>query len=404
MQNFYFPPGGPPSAMAAQQPIYQLEGPRYVPNNRSQQAIRLALHERLTRKPAMARQTTTAPWQRMASSQRGVPAAALPFDQEDLLWGEWAGDSLLAIDKLAHECIRSASRMIFFKQTVRACELTKMGHELMRIVPALSLFATRDRCDLVFSPQLEMMFDAFVSVGLSELNFGNPQMWLVQGSLQFASMANGMGDMVRSRGGSASAGRAMQRHDEQHSVKWCKAKAYFAKIARRHPTCDIKRYELELPPSDVVDREALFRHTHEASGIFVRSAKQMYGDAIVGDARLIDRGDGDGHQAHVVLVFDGPSAQELMQMDQALVEIWREQTGNGYVRDVNAMPRFQYRATGHLYRCCETSADQLGKAAIYLARPSAIVEVRAVNGPAGLVIGETSHETKARGSPGRSRG
>jgi hypothetical protein len=130
----------------------------------------------------------------------------------------------------------------------------------------------------------------------------------------------------------------------------------------------------------------------------------MYGDAIVGDARLIDRGDGDGHQAHVVLVFDGPSAQELMQMDQALVEIWREQTGNGYVRDVNAMPRFQYRATGHLYRCCETSADQLGKAAIYLARPSAIVEVRAVNGPAGLVIGETSHETKARGSPGRSRG
>jgi len=141
---------------------------------------------------------------------------------------------------------------------------------------------------------------------------------------------------------------------------------------------------------------------HEASGIFVRSAKQMYGDALVGDARLIDRGNGSEYQSHVLLAFDGPGAQELAQIDQSLTQIWREQTRGGYLVDVNSMPRFEYRATGHLHRGYETSVGQLGKAAIYLVRPSEIVEVRAVNGPAGLVIGETSQETKARGSRGRN--
>lgn len=82
----------------------------------------------------------------------------------------------------------------------------------------------------------------------------------------------------------------------------------------------------------------MFRQMHEAGGVFMRSAKQMYGEAIGGDARLIDRGDGGGHQAHVVLVFDSPSVQELGQIDQTLVEIWREQTRDGYLVDVKAMP------------------------------------------------------------------
>jgi len=230
MQNFYSPSVRPTFAMVAQQPGYQAivpEGPRYVPRNRSQQAIRLALHERLTKKPAMARQMTTTLWQRMTPLQRQVPVSALPFDLEDLRWGEQAGDSLLAIDKLAHECIRSPSRMIFFKQTARGWEPTKLGRELIKILPALSVFAKGDRCDLAYAQGIEMMFDAFVSAGLSELNFDNPETWLFQGGSQFASMVNlfnGMGDRVRLRGGSASAGRAMQRHDERHAAIWREAK------------------------------------------------------------------------------------------------------------------------------------------------------------------------------------
>lgn len=409
MQNFYLPSVAPPHAMGASHAAYQgfvPQGPHHIARNRSQQAVRLALHERLTKRPKTFGQVTTAMWQRMALPPGQMASPAQPFDQEDLRCGEWAGDGLLAIQKLAQECIQSTNRLIFFKHTAKGWEPTKMGHELIQVVQALSVFAKGDRRDLSFATRIEMMLDAFVNVGLSELSFDDPQAWLFQRGYQLASMANlfnGMGEEIRTRGGSASVGRAMQRHDDLHAAKWRETKAYFGKIARGSPTCHAKRFELELPSSSSFDKDAMFRHMHEASGIFVRSAKQMYGEAIVGDARLIDRGDSGGHQAHVVLVFDGPNAQELAQIDQALADIWREQTRDGYLVDVNAMSVFQFRATGHLHRGYETSAGQLEKAAIYLARTSEILEVRAAAGPAGLVIGETSHETKARGSRGRSR-
>lgn len=145
-----------------------------------------------------------------------------------------------------------------------------------------------------------------------------------------------------------------------------------------------------------MDGDVLFRHMHEASGVFVRSVKLMYGNAIVGDARLIDRTSGNGYQAHVLLVFDGPTAEELAQIDEALADLWREQARGGDLLDVNAMPTFQYRASGRLYLDYETPAGQLEKAAIYLARTSEILEVCCAGGPAGLVIGETSNEAKAR--------
>jgi hypothetical protein len=408
MQNFYSPSGGRPFAMAAQQPTYQpfvLEGPRYAPRNRSQQAIRIALHERLAKKPIAVTHAATSMWQRMAALQRQIPMSPLPFDQEDLRWGEWAGDGLLVIDKLGQECIQSANRMIFFKHTAKGWESTKMGQDLIRVVQPLSLFATSDRSDLCFSRKAEMMLDAFTKVGLPDVSIDDPQTWLFGGvcaSAYVANLFNEMGELVRLHGSSARGSRAMQRQDDEHAAKRQEVKGYFAKIARRHPTCDIKRFELKFSPSNLDDRDAVFRHMHKASGIFVRSVKLTYGDAIVGDARLIDRATGSGYLAHVVLVFSGPTAEELACVNEALADTWRNQTRGGDLVDVNAMPTFQYRATGHLHRDYETAAGQLEKAAIYLASTSEIVEVRATGGPAGLVVGETSYETRAQASRGRS--
>jgi len=404
MQNFDPLAGSsfaPPALWQMHQAI-AIQGPRHVPRSRSQQATRL--HERMVRKPNTGIQVTTAMWQRTPLQHQDAPPPTWYFDQEDIRWGELAGDGLLAIRALAQQCIVSKNRQIFFKQTAKGWELTKMGHELIQVMQPLATFAKSDRLDLIFEPRIEMMLDAFVLVGSPEPNFANLLVGPYLGGWQPAPIANAfntMGEEVRSRGGSASAGRAMQRHADLHAAQWREANAYFAKLAKLHPAGDIKRVQLELPARNLYDKAGAFRHMRESSGIFLRSAKLMYGDAMVGDARLIDRGDGHGYQAQVLLAFDGPTAQELAQIDQTLADIWREQASEGSFVNMNARSMFQYRATGPQQYGYETLGDRLEKAAIYLARTSEILDVRIGDGPSGLILGETTDAAKTPRSRGR---
>ena len=79
---------------------------------------------------------------------------------------------------------------------------------------------------------------------------------------------------------------------------------------------------------------------------------------------------------HILLAFDGPNWQELVAIDDALPQLFDEQTsGLGYLAGCNDVASFVYRGTGSAAQPYETTASMLDKAAVYLADTDSMFHV-----------------------------
>ena len=137
-----------------------------------------------------------------------------------------------------------------------------------------------------------------------------------------------------------------------------------------------------------------FLHLRRFSGEFIRRVKLAYGDAIVGDACLIDRARVTGIRPRR-LGDRRPEASEFWGIEEALTSIWREPTGKGHLRNTRSIPMF---GTAERAMSTETTSAWLRnwKAAVYLAGTAQIYQVCASGAPDGLVLGEAFEIGPAR--------
>lgn len=361
--------------------------PRVSP---AKQPLRIALSERLAHNPLQAFAPLRAGWQHAHALQAQEQTLAPQIKPEHLGQGELQTDQLLALLDFVHQCTKSIDRTLFFRRSSSgAFSMKPLGRSLKHVLPAVSALNQSDCSDLAFAPRIETACRAFAHVGLHQLWIDWSQDWHSD-TAPLATLLENFGDLVRDRERSTSAGRAQALHDEVHQTRFQNTKRYFAKLARAHPTGHLVRVELELASCGAADYRTRFLHMHRSSRDLIRRLKLLYGGAMVGDARLIDRASGNGYQAHVALVFDGPSHKEMRDIEQALPGLWREVVPNGWLRDANKMPNFQYRGTGAEYHDYESLSSQLGKAAVYMARTGEMFRVHLDGVLTDLVLAEVS--------------
>lgn len=370
--------------------------PRYEPMplpprvSSARQPLRIALSERLAHNPLQAFALPRTGWQHAQALKTQELMLAPEIRPENLVDAELQSDQLFALLDFVRQCTKSTDRDLFFRRTSSGVvSLKPLARSLQNVLPAVAALSQDDFCDLAFAPSIEAACRAFAHIGLHQVGVD----WS-QRSQSYAAplvtLLEDFGDHIRDHQRSTRAGRAQTLHDEIHRTRFHDAKRYFAKLARVHPTGYLVRVELELASGGTADAHTRFVHMHRSSGNFIRRLKLIYGDALVGDARLIDRASGNGYQAHVALVFDGPTHQELQVIEQALPSLWRDVVPNGQLRDASAMPSFQYRGTGVEYRDYESLASQLEKAAIYMARTGEMYRVHFGDVLKDLVLAEVS--------------
>ncbi|TPG22145.1 hypothetical protein EAH83_16245 [Variovorax ginsengisoli] len=361
--------------------------PRVTP---AKQPLRIALSERLAHNPLQAFTLLRAGWQHAHALMTQEQMLAPQIEPDDLRQAEVQTDQLFALLDFVRQCTKSIDRTFFFRRSSSgAFSLKPLGRSLQHVLPAVSALSRPDRRDLAFAPSIETACRAFTHVGLHQLWIDWSQD-LQSSAAPLVTLLENFGDHIRDHQRSTSAGRAQALHDEIHRTRFQNTKRYFAKLARAYPTGYLARVELELASGGAADHQTRFLHLHRSSRDLIRRLKLVYGEAMVGDARLIDRASGNGYQAHVALVFDGPSHKELRDIEQALPGLWREVVPNGRLRDANTMPNFQYRGTGAEYRDYESLSSQLGKAAVYMARTGEMFRVHLDGAHTDLVLAEVS--------------
>ncbi|KPU95457.1 hypothetical protein APR51_43660 [Variovorax paradoxus] len=371
-------------------PLQQFPAVRLAPRvTRAKLGMRIALSERLAGHPLQALAVPGSLWQHMHVRKMNEQLIAPPLSVEDLSQGEMQADQILQLIEFVNACTDSMNQQLFVRRTSKGMMITKLGFSLASVLPIL-VYITRSDCeDLLFEPRIEAACRAFVKVGLHQMSMGMPQPWQFQDA-SWVTLFEEFGNLMRVGQRGASAGRAQQSHDDYHRKHLYETKCYFRKVARGHPSGHVLRLELEVALEGSADHRTRYLHMHRLSGAFNRQVALTYGDAVVGDARLMDRAGGNGYQAHVVLVFDGPSRSEMLAIEEALPGIWRDLATTGRLRALDATPRFQYRATGIEYRDYESLASQLDKAAVYMAGTSEIFRVSLAGVPAGLVLAEVT--------------
>jgi hypothetical protein len=114
----------------------------------------------------------------------------------------------------------------------------------------------------------------------------------------------------------------------------------------------------------------------DASARYLRELKEVFGEAIVGCIRKVDRGATSPYLVHILLVVDGPSAQELESIRQGVSDQWTAQTqGVGYLIDGNAVDVFMYRGTGSQSLHLDSTESRLDKAVTFLADTDRMIQV-----------------------------
>lgn len=368
---------------------HQRSAPQLPRVGHAKQGIRIALSERLAHNPLQPLATRIAPWQRIRTLEMNEQASLPAISPDDLIQGEMRADQLFLLIEFVNACSKSTNRYMFVRRTTKDMVMTKLGSNLANVLPTLVHLVRSDCDDLRFEPRIEGACAAFVEVGLNRMTVPIPQPWQFQ-EAAWVTLFEEFGDLIRLRQRSASAGRAQQLHEDYHRNRLREVRGYYSKVARAHPLGYLVRVELEVALDGSADHHTRFLHMRKLSGDFLRRVAFTYGDAVVADARLIDRAGGNGYQAHVALVFEGPNHSEMTAIKEALPGIWRDLAATGRLRDTNAMPNFQYRGTGAEYREYESLASQLDKAAIYMAGTSEIFRVSVDRAPDELVLAEVS--------------
>lgn len=371
-------------------PRYALKplAPRVSP---SKQPMRIALCERLAHNPLQPCAVPQTSWQRRHALEMYERASAPSITPEDLREGELQAEQLLFLIDFVRSCTKSTDQQLFFRRTSKGIASKKLGFSLASMLPVLIGLTRSDCSDLIFEPSIEAACRAFARVGLDQMSAQMGQFWQF-GHPAWITLFEEFGDTVRAYQRSANAGRIQQQRSDHHRNQLRQTKAFFARTARAHPAGHLVRAEVEGSLNGAADHRTRFLHMHRASGDFIRRLKLVYGDVIVCDARLIDRASGNGYQAHVLLVIDGPSHQEVAAIEEDLPNIWREVLPTGQLRDPSATPNFQYRGTGIEYRDYESLATQLEKAALYMAGTSEVFQVQVAGTTNGLVLGEVSKD------------
>ncbi|QRY31835.1 hypothetical protein JVX96_00450 [Variovorax sp. PDNC026] len=370
--------------------------PRYEPMplpprvSAAKQPLRIALSERLAHNPLQPFALPKTGWQHAHALKVQEQMLAPPIEPGDLHQAELQTDQLFALLDFVRQCTKSTDRTLFFRRSSSGVFSVKpLGRSLQNLLPAVAALSRADCCDLAFAPSIEAACLAFGQVGLDQVWVDRSQSWQ-SCAAPLVTLLENFGDHIRDHQRSTRAGRAQTLHDEIHRTRLQETKRYFAKLPRAHPTGYLVRVELELACGGTADPQTRFHHMHRSSGDFIRRLKLLYGEALVGDARLIDRASGNGYQAHVALVFDGPTHQELRDIEHALPSVWRDLAPNGQLRDTNAMPTFQYRGTGAEYRDYESLASQLEKVAVYMACTGELYRVHLNDGLKDLILAEVS--------------
>lgn len=356
----------------------------------AKQPLRIALSERLAHNPLQPFDQPRAGWQHAHALKMQAQALASPIGSQDLHQAEVQTDQLLSLREFVRQCTKSIDRTLFFRRSsIGTFSLKPLGRSLQNVLSAVSALSQPDCQDLIFAPNIEAACRAFVQVGLHQILIDWSQSWQSVDA-PLVTLLENFGDSIRHHQRGAGAGRAQALHDEFHRTQFQNTKRYFSKLARVHPTGYLMRFELEVSSGGDADFQTRFLHMHRSSGDLIRRLKLIYGEALRGDARLIDRASGNGYQAHVALVFDGPNHQELRDIEQALPDLWRELVPKGQFRDTNEMPLFQYRGTGIEYRDYESLASQLAKAAVYMAGTRENYCVRPASALTDLILAEVS--------------
>lgn len=381
-----------PGAMRAHiaPPLHQFPAMQLAPRvSRAKQGMRIALGERLAHRPLQPLAIPRALWQHAHARKMNEQALAASFSPEDLSQGEMQADQLFLLIDFVNACTKSTNQQLFVRRTSKDMVVTKLGFGLANVLPVLTHLTRSDCEDLLFEPRIETACHAFVKVGLHRMSAEMPEPWQFRDA-SWVTLFEEFGDLIRVHQRGASAGRSQQLHADYHRNRLHEAKSYFSKVARAHPLAHLVRIELEVALDGSADHRTRFLHMHKLSGDLIRRVALTYGDAVVGDARLIDRAGGNGYQAHVMLAFDGPNRSEMLAIEEAMPGIWRDIAPTGQLRDANAMPNFQYRGTGVEYRDYESCTSQLDKTATYMAGTSEIFRVSVAGAPAGLVLAEVS--------------
>lgn len=354
---------------------------------RSKQSVRLALGERLAHNPLQPFAPARTAWHAYAlrAKETLLPPQISP---EGLEQAEAQADQLFGLIEFVRHCTKSTDRALFFRPTSSGgFSLKTLGLSLPNVLPVLFALNRMDCSDLTFAPSIETAYLAYVHVGLHQVLIDWSQRWESKNAA-VKTLLEDFGDRIREHQRSASAGREQERHDAYHRRRTQEIARYFAKLAKANPTGYLMRAELETASGGTADHKTRYLHMHRTSADFIRRLKLMYGDAMKGNARLIDLAGGNGYQAHVALVFDGPSQQEMREIEAALPSIWKGVDSNGLLRDTNAIEKVQYRGTGVEYRDYECLSSQLKKAAIYMAETRAFFGVSVAGAPDGLVLAE----------------
>lgn len=257
--------------------------------------------------------------------------------------------------------------------------------------------------DRHFDPYLHLALEEFVACGLIDAIYRNmhPEpnlpMWRA-GHIDpvVANLGNAYVQKVRERANHNQAGRAEQFHRGRCDRAAADVRAYFADLRRQHPRAHIERQELSVQGGWLVASADGLKLLVDASMRLLLELKKRFGEAIVADIRKVDHGPRGEYIVHLLLAVDGPSASELEGLRRAIREVWDEMCPNrGIVVNCNNFEQFMYRGCGAVIRQHESLANQLDKAAIFLAETDRMIRVGFGESHDGLLIGTKSGRSRS---------
>ncbi len=207
---------------------------------------------------------------------------------------------------------------------------------------------------------------------------GQVERWFAQGcaAASVAVLVNAFVAELGKRGRQVGIGRRMQRHEHMHTARRREVRSYVAGVLKRHPGCEVMRFELCMSRNSKLNKQEEYGFMLAASARYLRELKEVFGEAIVGCIRKVDRGATSPYLVHILLVVDGPSVHELDSIRQGVSDQWTAPTqGVGYLIDSNAVDVFRYRGTGSQSRHYDSTASQLDKAVTFLADTDRMIQV-----------------------------
>lgn len=279
---------------------------------------------------------------------------------------------------------------------------TKVGKALLPLIGTLYGLAHHGSASLHLDPYVQLAIDAYRNCGLHQLvqhrvqMASQPEMWM--GANVDSVTANLCEHFVRALGQSANhnnAGKSELMHKAMHDRRGSELREYLSVVPKQHPGARVLRVELSRLKASWATGRDDFESMIAASTQVLRELKQRYGDAIVADVRKPDIGPTGSTIVHLLLAIDGPTDSELEGLIRTLLGLWdRLFPDQGAVVNCNDFDQFVYRGCGSQIRQHESLADQLDKAAIYLAETDRMIRYGFGAGNDNLLIGTVSRRPK----------